>query len=370
MILGAWGELMENSPTDDLNKNKASKVAWAAMKLVNAGVMPTVQKVRDQIGGSPNVRGPQLKAWKNSPEGQAALQALNNQEYSCHLDTDIAIDKAILSALAPLRAKLRAEGQQAAETIEAEKETQIEQLQAQLTAKVSALKTTRAELSGQQEALQLINADHTGALKTIEEQKEDLVRAEERIGALEQQLNESNALKSAAQTQAHRERERLERTRDGHLEQLHNLQREHGLAIANKEHAIDRAREAQQACEQRIVDLEKSYAATSQERDTLKNQSLPQLQAQVDILDKKLSLSQSAYTDLQQDRERCDAKNAELRITNQNLLEHRNSDQKSIEALEARLTAMEKELSVAKASIVDKDLQMKALTDKLIGKAK
>jgi len=361
---------MENSLTDDLNKNKASKVAWAAMKLVNAGVMPTVQKVRDQIGGSPNVRGPQLKAWKNSPEGQAALQVLKNLEYSCDLDTDDAIDKAILSALSPLRMQLRAEGLQAAEAIEAEKEAQIEQLQAQLTLKESALKATQAELANRQEALQLTSANHAGALRTIEEQKERLVRSEERIGVLEQQLNESNALKNAAQAQAQSERERLERTRDGHLEQLNNLQREHSMAIANKEQAIDRAREAQQASEQRIVDLEKSYAATSQERDTLKNQSVPQLHSQIDILDKNLSLSQSAYTDLQQDRERCDAKNAELRITNQNLLEHRKSDQKSITVLEARLAAMEEELSATKASMVGKDLQMKALTDKLIGKAK
>lgn len=352
--------------------NKSRQVAQAAIALINAGEKPTQAKIRHRIGGSPNDIGPLFNAWKASPEGAAALERLKSPALPVTLESDDALDEALLASLLPLRSQLRAEGQQAASTLEAEKNAEIAELRMQLTNMRAEKEALENDLRDLKEAHQLLDLDHAGALKTIEEMKEAAIRSEEQNQALksaaanaEQATQDALARASKAEALTLEERQRLEQAREIHLSQLDSLRNEHTNEKREIENQRTQALEAQQAMENRLNEMQKTQALLEQERNQLRDDTLPRLEERVGTLGNELSSVKETNSRLDLELRASEKGNAAKKIVIEHLEAAQLKDRESITRVEKQLSDYKAELDELKTVLLDKDKQLMAMMDKL-----
>ncbi len=358
-----------------VTRDKYTKVAHAAQTFIHRGEMPTVEKIRLQVGGSPNAVAPLLKRWKASPEGAAAQERLQHSEDLPSLGTDDTMDSALLALLTPLRVQLQAEGQQQVEKLTTEKAAIIDALQTQVDEVGAELAKTQEALEAAQEAYELLTVDQAGALKTLEEQKEALVRTEEQRIALKQQCLDAEQAKAEALRQAQRDREALEQSRVQAVQQREALQQAHDEAIAVEKTTVERLSQQQildnAASREKYARLQDELTQLAAEHVQLSEKTVPALEeslttereAKIVIADKH----QRTVDTYQQTRETLAAVNAELAASKEQLQRCQAAQatvSQQLASVQEALSKNREELAGKEGQLMQALAQLNALTDK------
>ena len=178
---------------------------WAAADaLLAEGHKPTIEKVRLHMGrGSPNTVAPMLEAWFSTLGARLGL----NQHTQ---DLRNSVPTGVLEAAQGLWSAALQHAQQAADLALADRETELQQSQAQLQAQEARLAQREEGLQQQKEAMD-------AALKLAHAQREDLSR---RLDEMQQQLQERHALVERLRQENADQRKHQEALREQHAQEL------------------------------------------------------------------------------------------------------------------------------------------------------
>ncbi|ANY62431.1 hypothetical protein MA05_10440 [Comamonas aquatica] len=178
---------------------------WAAADaLLAEGHKPTIEKVRMHMGrGSPNTVAPMLDAWFSTLGARLGLNQ-HTQDLRNSVPTEV------LEAAQGLWSAALQHAQQAADLALADRETELQQSQAQLQAQEARLAQREEGLQQQKEAMD-------AALKLAHAQREDLSR---RLDEMQQQLQERHALVERLRQENADQRKHQEALREQHAQEL------------------------------------------------------------------------------------------------------------------------------------------------------
>lgn len=287
---------------------KMKKVVAAAHTLIDQHQNPTNEKVRRIVRMSPTDIAPILKTWKASAIGKKELERLNKPGIPQQLSTDESMNAALLAVLTPLRAQLQTEGQLLADQLAEEHAEAIATLSAQLADKTSSLDTANRELATLIDDKRLLNADLSGALKTVNEQSAELISNHERIKGLEQRVLQAEAASTQANQQAQRDRDTLTESRQESEKKLAQVNEQLSSMQNQKIELVDLLLKE----EKKTVELEARQESLSESYSEIINQRLPEMKTERDNYQREATEAKNKENEAKEDAHSKELQNKDL----------------------------------------------------------
>ena len=320
-----------------------SHVAQAAAQLIGAGKNPTVDSVREALGGtgSKSTIAPFLKRWKAEQQ-----------------DTMAAVDSGLPASLLQAVTGL------------------YEHMQAELTRKLDQAKQQHAEeLHAAGEREQQFNDELQAALKTQANLSENLAQTRRALAQLQEAHHTQSLSLATAQAENAGFQQRLADRASEVTTLDHQLTQTRAQFEHYQEATAARRAEERQAYEQRIARLEQDLASanrqTAVQQTTIGQQEMriANFTAECDRQDQALHATQEELTAVRSARDRLTDQVRDLMTAKDDLVARLTAALRDLmtakDGLVARLTAAQQQLSDMRAALAAQEQASSMLTDQV-----